>query len=102
MRPTEDELKKVGSAFVTLGLTTYTADEKNHFTQFLHLCAIDFNEPQVKKIFKKDNAPIIIDAMKTLNHFANEYQEHEIIHEFNDAIVDLLINVNNVHATLII
>lgn len=99
VQPTNNEIEEISSAFVTLGIVPFSAEERRHLTRFLHQSAIEFNEQEAQKVFSHE---IAIEAMKTLNLFANNYQDHEIMHEFNDEIVDLLLNVNNMHGALVI
>lgn len=97
MQPSKDELDQVGFAFVTLGTVPFSPEERHHLTHFLHQSAIEFDEKKVQRVFKYEAA---INAMKTLHNFASDYQEHEIMHEFNDEILDLLLNVNDMHGSM--
>jgi GTP1/Obg family GTP-binding protein len=102
MKPTDNDIKKVGHAFVTLGLISFSPTEKKHLTHFIHSRAIAFDLDHTTQIIDNEHAELVIDAMKTLHVFANDFQDHEIIHDFHDELVDLLINVNDTHGAMVV
>lgn len=93
MHPNRQEIEEVGDAFLALGYMTFTPKEQDYLSRFLNQYAKEYNDAEVKALYKdKDN---VIQAFKTLNNFAKEYQnEKEVIQEFNEEIYDLLINLN--------
>lgn len=99
MRPSKDELEAISSAFVTLNITPFSAEEKRHLARFLDHFALEFDENEAQKAFKHETT---VHAMKALNHFANEYQDNEIMHEFNNEIIEVLLNLNEMHGSIAI
>ncbi|MCS5710986.1 hypothetical protein [Candidatus Berkiella aquae] len=95
MQPTPYEIDEVGNAFVTIGSSEYTSPQTDFLLNFLQRYAQDLHESELTKIFHDKIE--ISDALKTLNVFANHYQnESEIIAEFQDEIEELIITINEI------
>lgn len=93
MYPQSSEIEIVGEAFVTVSTPDYNDDQKEYLNRFLSDYAQDLNQQELKKIF--GDKIEIMDALKTLNEFANQYQdEKDIFDEFKEEIEDLLISLN--------
>lgn len=93
MHPQAYEIEEVGQAFITIGTPEYTPEQQDYLNSILNEYVQEVDKDELTKIFKDKIQ--VADAIKTLNDFANHYQdEKEIIDEFNEEIENLLITIN--------
>ena len=69
MYPQSYEIDEVGNAFIALSTPAYTPPQHIYLIRYLQQYALDFNEPEIQKIFSDKLQAV--DALKALNHFSN-------------------------------
>ncbi|MFI4938640.1 MAG: hypothetical protein ACHQJ6_09085 [Candidatus Berkiellales bacterium] len=94
MQPNAYEIEEVGNALIVIGHSDYSKEQQESINTFLRSYGQELNEPEMKKIF--NNNIEILDAIKTLNEFANHFQdEKDIYAEFKQEIDELIIMIND-------
>lgn len=94
MYPNPYEIEAVGNAFISIGHLDYNSEQFAYLQQYLRNYAQEFDESEVKMLFSDKSE--IIDAIKTLHHFALQYQsEQAIYNEFREEVEELIITLND-------
>ncbi|MBI2792070.1 MAG: hypothetical protein HYX61_08930 [Gammaproteobacteria bacterium] len=93
MYPQAMEIEEVGQAFIDITTPEYTPEQHKYLNEFLKGHAIDLNKDAARKVFKDKIQ--VVDALITLNEFANHYHDEKaILDEFKDEIEYLIITLN--------